>query len=589
MKDLLALNIYFKRYAGKMLFGVCCIVLSNVVGVYVAVFVREGLNEAVVHRQTAAGLGGDTLMGAVYGAAAGFVILLLMAAALKGLFMYLMRQSIVVVSRQVEFDLKNDIYHHYQRLDTAFYRSHFTGDMMARIGEDVSNVRMYVGPAVMYFANIIFTFITVISQMLLVNTPLTLWVLIPLPFLSYSIYHVSKIINRRNTDIQNQLSVLTTGAQETFAGIRVIKSFGAEAAFLADFSDKTREYKRLNLRLALVNSLFFPLMILLVGISTLMVLYLGGKAVQAGTFSAGNIAEFILYLNMLIWPVASLGWTTALVQKAAASQKRINEFLEYPVEADSAHLPAFQFQKHIQLQDVGFTYPGAMKPALSGLNLVVPKGTILGITGKTGCGKTTLAHLLTGQSTPDTGKLLYDNDAPQAYARKDFNRCIAYVPQDVFLFSDTLAENIAFGLAEGEATDEKILAAAMMAGLGRDIAQFPLGLKTMLGERGVLLSGGQKQRVSIARALIKEAELYIFDDCLSAVDADTEREIIQSLTQKLQGKTAIIISHRLASLQEANQIILLEEGKIAESGTFAELIRAGGSFSELYQLQSSTN
>ena len=239
MKELLALNIYFKRYAGKMLFGVCCIVLSNMVGVYVAVFVREGLNEAVVHRQTAAGLGGDTLMGAVYGAAAGFVILLLMAAALKGLFMYLMRQSIVVVSRQVEFDLKNDIYHHYQRLDTAFYRSHFTGDMMARIGEDVSNVRMYVGPAVMYFANIIFTFITVISQMLLVNTPLTLWVLIPLPFLSYSIYHVSKIINRRNTDIQNQLSVLATGAQETFAGIRVIKSFGAEAAFLSDFSSKT--------------------------------------------------------------------------------------------------------------------------------------------------------------------------------------------------------------------------------------------------------------------------------------------------------------------------------------------------------------
>ncbi len=589
MKELLALNIYFKRYAGKMLFGIFCIVLSNMVGVYVAVFVREGLNEAVVHRQTAAGLGGEALMGAVYGAAAGFVILLLMAAALKGLFMYLMRQSIVVVSRQVEFDLKNDVYHHYQQLDTAFYRAHFTGDMMARIGEDVSNVRMYVGPAVMYFANIIFTFITVISQMLLVNTPLTLWVLIPLPFLSYSIYHVSKIINRRNTDIQNQLSVLTTGAQETFAGIRVIKSFGAEAAFLSDFSSKTREYKRLNLRLALVNSLFFPLMILLVGISTLMVLYLGGKAVEAGTFSAGNIAEFILYLNMLIWPVASLGWTTALVQKAAASQKRINEFLDYPVEADSTHLPPFQFQDRIHLQDVGFTYPGAIKPALSNLNLVIPKGSILGITGKTGCGKTTLAQLLTGQSIPNTGKILYDDAQPQAFSRKDFNRHVAYVPQDVFLFSDTLAENIAFGLAEGEATDEKVLAAAMMAGLGRDIAQFPLGLKTMLGERGVLLSGGQKQRVSIARALIKEAELYIFDDCLSAVDADTEREIIQSLTQKLRGKTAIIISHRLASLQEAHQIILLEEGKIAESGTFAELIRAGGSFSELYQLQSNTN
>ena len=589
MKELLALNVYFRRYAGKMLFGVFCIVLSNMVGVYVAVFVREGLNEAVVHRQTAAGLGGEAMMGMVYTAAAGFVVLLLIAAALKGLFMYLMRQSIVVVSRKVEYDLKNDLYNHYQRLGLSFYRSHFTGDMMARIGEDVSNVRMYVGPAVMYFANIIFTFITVITQMLMVNTELTLWVLIPLPFLSYSIYHVSKIINRRNADIQSQLSVLTTASQETFAGIRVIKSFGAESAFFGDFSAKTEEYRRLNMRLAVVNSLFFPLMILLVGISTLMVLYLGGRAVEAGTFSAGNIAEFILYLNMLIWPVASLGWTTALVQKAAASQKRINEFLEHDTEKDETSAAPFCFNRQITLKNVGYTYPGAVKPALSNINLKVTKGSILGITGKTGCGKSTLAQLLTAQNTPGSGEILFDDIAPQAFSRKDFNSHIAYVPQDVFLFSDTLAGNIAFGLAEGQETDEKIEEAALQAGLGRDIAQFPLGLKTMLGERGVLLSGGQKQRVSIARALIKDAELYIFDDCLSAVDADTEKEIIQSLTQKLEGKTAIIISHRLASLQAAGHIVLLDEGRIAEEGTFSELVRAGGSFSELYKLQSNTN
>ena len=589
MKELLALNVYFRRYAGKMLFGVFCIVLSNMVGVYVAVFVREGLNEAVVHRQTAAGLGGEAMMGMVYTAAAGFVVLLLIAAALKGLFMYLMRQSIVVVSRKVEYDLKNDLYNHYQLLGLSFYRSHFTGDMMARIGEDVSNVRMYVGPAVMYFANIIFTFITVITQMLMVNTELTLWVLIPLPFLSYSIYHVSKIINRRNADIQSQLSVLTTASQETFAGIRVIKSFGAESAFFGDFSAKTEEYRRLNMRLAVVNSLFFPLMILLVGISTLMVLYLGGRAVEAGTFSAGNIAEFILYLNMLIWPVASLGWTTALVQKAAASQKRINEFLEHDTEKDETSAAPFCFNRQITLKNVGYTYPGAVKPALSNINLKVTKGSILGITGKTGCGKSTLAQLLTAQNTPGSGEILFDDIAPQAFSRKDFNSHIAYVPQDVFLFSDTLAGNIAFGLAEGQETDEKIEEAALQAGLGRDIAQFPLGLKTMLGERGVLLSGGQKQRVSIARALIKDAELYIFDDCLSAVDADTEKEIIQSLTQKLEGKTAIIISHRLASLQAAGHIVLLDEGRIAEEGTFSELVRAGGSFSELYKLQSNTN
>lgn len=585
MKELLALNIYFKRYAGKMLFGVFCIVLSNMVGVYVAVFVREGLNEAVVHSRTASGLGGEALIGIVYASAAGFVVLLLLAAALKGVFMYLMRQSIVVVSRKVEFDLKNDIYNQYQRLGVSFYRAHFTGDMMARISEDVSNVRMYVGPAVMYFANIIFTFITVITQMMMVNTELTLWVLIPLPLLSYSIYHVSKIINRRNADIQNQLSVLTTASQETFAGIRVIKSFGSERSFFEDFSAKTEEYRRLNMRLAVVNSLFFPLMILLVGISTLMVLFLGGKAVEAGTFSAGNIAEFILYLNMLIWPVASLGWTTALVQKAAASQKRINEFLDYPVEVESDHILPFQFHHQITWQNVTFTYPGARKPALTDINLVIPKGKILGITGKTGCGKTTMAQLLSCQSVPDSGKILFDDVPPLDISRSDFNRHIAYVPQDVFLFSDTLAGNIAFGVAEGEESEEKITEAAMMAGLGRDIAQFPLGLKTLLGERGVLLSGGQKQRVSIARALIKDADLYIFDDCLSAVDADTEKEIIQSLTSKLEGKTAIIISHRLASLQAADHIILLNDGVIEEQGTFADLVKAGGSFTELHQLQ----
>lgn len=590
MKELFALNVYFKRYAGKMLFGIICIVLSNMVGVYVAVFVREGLNEAVFHRQTAASLGSEALMGSVYTAALGFVLLLLLAAALKGVFMYLMRQSIVVVSRKVEYDLKNDIYHHYQRLGLSFYRTHFTGDMMARIGEDVSNVRMYVGPAVMYFANIIFTFITVIAQMLMVNAPLTMWVLIPLPFLSYSIYHVSKIINRRNADIQNQLSVLTTASQETFAGIRVIKSFGAEASFFEDFSAKTAEYKRLNMRLALVNSLFFPLMILLVGISTLMVLYLGGKAVEAGTFTAGNIAEFILYLNMLIWPVASLGWTTALVQKAAASQKRINEFLEYPVEEDStaSNQEVFQFNQDIVFHNVCFTYPGAAKPALQNISFSIPKGSIVGITGKTGSGKSTLAQLLTAQNKPDSGEILIDDTPPQAFSRSEFNRHIAYVPQDVFLFSDTLAGNIAFGLAEGEETDEKIRTAAQMAGLSRDIAQLPMGMDTLLGERGVLLSGGQKQRVSIARALIKDAEIYIFDDCLSAVDADTEKEILGSLTQRLQGKTAIIISHRLASFQSADHILLLDNGLISESGTFKELVNAGGTFASLYKLQNTS-
>ena len=572
-----------------MLFGIVCVLLSNAVGVYVAVFVREGINEASYHSNTAVGIGGDFLVKPALMAALGFVLLLLLVAALKGLFMYLMRQSIVVVSREVEYDLKNDIYQHYQQLGLPFYRSHFTGDMMARIGEDVSNVRMYVGPAVMYFANILFTFITIITQMILVNTQLTLLVLLPLPLLSYSIYRVSKIINRRNADIQQQLSTLTTAAQETFAGIRVIKSFGAEQFFHQDFSEKTAEYKRLNLKLALVNSLFFPLMILLVGISTLLVLYLGGVYAAEGRFSPGNIVEFILYLNMLIWPVASLGWTTALVQKAAASQKRINEFLHEPVDEDLEKGNPFDFQESIQFKSVGFTYPGSIKPSLSQLELTIPKGSIIGITGKTGSGKSTLAQLLTAQYLPDQGQLLIDGESIEYFAKKSFYQSIAYVPQDVFLFSDTLANNIAFGLAEETADSERIEEAARKAGLGREINSLPLGLQTMLGERGVLLSGGQKQRVSIARALIRDAAIYIFDDCLSAVDAATEASIIQSFVNALQGKTAIIISHRLASLQLADQIVLLEDGQIVAQGSYNTLLRENEAFLQLHRLQSTEN
>ena len=572
-----------------MLFGIVCVLLSNAVGVYVAVFVREGINEASYHSNTAVGIGGDFLVKHALMAALGFVLLLLLVAALKGLFMYLMRQSIVVVSREVEYDLKNDIYQHYQQLGLPFYRSHFTGDMMARIGEDVSNVRMYVGPAVMYFANILFTFITIITQMILVNTQLTLLVLLPLPLLSYSIYRVSKIINRRNADIQQQLSTLTTAAQETFAGIRVIKSFGAEQFFHQDFSEKTAEYKRLNLKLALVNSLFFPFMILLVGISTLLVLYLGGVYAAEGRFSPGNIVEFILYLNMLIWPVASLGWTTALVQKAAASQKRINEFLHEPVDEDLEKGNPFDFQESIQFKSVGFTYPGSIKPSLSQLELTIPKGSIIGITGKTGSGKSTLAQLLTAQYLPDQGQLLIDGESIENFAKKSFYQSIAYVPQDVFLFSDTLANNIAFGLAEETADSERIEEAARKAGLGREINSLPLGLQTMLGERGVLLSGGQKQRVSIARALIRDAAIYIFDDCLSAVDAATEASIIQSFVNALQGKTAIIISHRLASLQMADQIVLLEDGQIVAQGSYNTLLKENEAFLQLHRLQSTEN
>lgn len=587
MRELLALNIYFKRYAWRMLFGVLCIIGSNVVGVYVAVFVRQGLNDGLFHAGLAAGLGGNAIAGQALAAALGFGVLILLAAAGKGIFMYLMRQHIVVVSRLVEYDLKNDIYKHYQKLGLDFYRRNFTGDLMARIGEDVSNVRMYAGPAVMYFVNILFTFITVVIQMFAVNTQLTLIVLLPLPLLSYSIYHVSRIIHQRNSEIQQQLSVLTTSAQETFAGIRVIKSFGVEGFFNNDFNEKGREYKRLNLRLALVNSLFFPLMLLLVGISSLLVLYAGGLAAHAGKFSPGNIAEFMIYLNMLIWPVASLGWTTALVQKAAASQKRINEFLDTPPEQEPEDARPFLFEEEIQFRQVSFQYPGSRQPALQDITLGIPKGSIIGITGKTGCGKSTLAQLLMRQYEPTTGSIGIDGVPLQHIAKTDFRRHVSYIPQDVFLFSESVAENIAFG-AESGADRDKILNAAAMAGLSRDIDMLPQGADTMLGERGVTLSGGQKQRVSIARALVRDADLYVFDDCLSAVDAATEMDIINGFVKALKGKTAVIISHRMAPLALADHILVLEDGRISEQGNYRELLEAGGKFAALHRLQAET-
>jgi ATP-binding cassette subfamily B protein len=586
MKELSALNRYFVRYAGSMLFGVACIVLSNIVGVYVAVFVRQGLNDGLQNAR----LFGDTRSALMFElsltTAFMFGVAIVLVAVFKGFLMYWMRQSIVVVSRKVEYDLKNDIYSHYQKLGLDFYRQNFTGDMMARIGEDVSNVRMYVGPAVMYFANILFVFITVISQMFMVNTQLTMIVLVPLPFLSWGIYKVSRIINERNTAIQTQLSALTTLAQETFAGIRVIKAFGAESRFGQEFNTAGKKYRFLNMRLAMVNSLFFPLMVLLVGLSSLLVLYIGGTEVSKGGFTPGNIAEFLIYLNMLIWPVASLGWTTALVQKAAASQKRINEFLQHPAANNDEGLGQFELKKEISIKNLSFTYPGAQQQMLKNLNLSIEAGTVLGITGKTGSGKSTLAQLLMRQYEPDGGSIESDGIEFTQFSRTAFMRAMAYIPQDQFLFSDSIAQNIAFGIENAETDDETIRKAALLAGLGRDISQWPNGLETIIGERGVSLSGGQKQRVCIARALIRDAEMYVFDDCLSAVDAETESEIIESFLDRLKGKTAVIISHRITPLKLADKIIVLEHGQIAEEGSFKELISGNAYFAKMYQLQS---
>lgn len=568
-----------------MLMGIFFVFLSNIAGVWVPVLVRQGLDDAQFQSNWMAGSGMGSFVGGLIITALGFGLLIVLAAAVKGVFMYLMRQFIIVVSRHIEYDLKNDIYAHYQKLDTSFYRKNFTGDMMARIGEDVSNVRMYTGPAVMYFANIIFVFVTVIFQMFHVNPTMTLYVLLPLPFLSFGIYKVSTIINRRTTEIQTQLSLLTTFAQETFAGIRVLKSFGAEDHFNTAFEKEGKEYRRRTMRLAFVNSLFFPLMMLLIGLSNLIVLYLGGVEAAKGTFTTGNIAEFVIYLNMLIWPVASLGWTTALVQKAAASQKRINEFLLItPDSSQNGKLP-FQFENEIRFSNVDFTYEGSTVPALSSIDFVLPKGKILGITGRTGSGKSTIAQLVMRMYMPSKGVITIDGKPIDDLEIESFRHGVSWVPQDVFLFSDSIKENIAFGKEDNSTTDAEITLAAEQAGLTRDIENWPAGLETIIGERGVSLSGGQKQRVSIARALLRDAALYILDDCLSAVDAATEMEIVKNFSQRLKGRSAIIISHRAAPLAFADEILVLEEGKIIEKGSRDSLIAQNGEFAKMFKKQ----
>ncbi|MEY3860174.1 MAG: hypothetical protein RIS50_455 [Bacteroidota bacterium] len=573
MRELLFLNQYLIKYGKMMVWGIIFILLTNVFSASVPVLVRLGLDEALKQSLWITGKGDALASSLIFQTALAFGLGILLVAIIRGVCMYYMRQTLIVVSRQVEYDLKNRLYSKYQKLGESFYRKHMTGDLLSRTSEDVSNVRMYIGPAIMYFANMIFTFVVVIYQMAQANASLTVWVLLPLPFLSYSIYQVSRRMNLGNKQIQEQLSVLTASAQETFAGIRIIKSFGMENTFSAKFQSEGEEYKKRNMQLAKINALFFPMMLLLMGLSTLIVIYLGGKEVEKGAFTPGNLAEFVIYLNMLIWPVASLGWTTALVQKAAASQKRINEFLTADEHQEVAGKP-FVFDRDIAIQNLNFTYEGKTQPALKNLSLTIKRGEILGVTGRTGSGKSTLVQLLSAMyySSQDAANVLIDGVPLQDINLHDFRSHLAYVPQDVFLFSETIRDNIAFGIESGEIADDELQLAVNAACLQKDIPQWPQGLNTLLGERGVSLSGGQKQRVALARALVKRADLYVLDDCLSAVDAETERQIIDHLSLWLKDATAIIVAHRIAPLKMANRIVVLEEGAIIDIGTHEELL-----------------
>ena len=582
MRELLALNKYFKKYKKAFILGVICVFISNIFGIFVPAIIRTAIDDSVFH--AAVFIDANPFTKGLLWVFLGFGLLILFASIGKGIFTYLMRQYIIKTSRRIEFDLKNAIYDQFQKLSSKFFQENYTGDMMARVGEDVSNVRMYAGPVVMYVANLVFAFITVIYKMVSVNATMSAFVLIPLPFLSFLIYIISKKIHVYTAQIQAQLSTISTFAQESFAGIRVIKAFAVEDEFEEKLNEESEKFRSLNLKLAFVNALFFPLMQLLMGLSTLLVLYLGSKYVVEGTFSIGNFAEFIIYLNLLIWPVASLGWTSALAQKAAASQRRINYILDISPEDIHAGIP-FQFNDNISLKDVSYRFSDKTKDSLSHINLELPKGCKLGIIGKTGSGKSTLIRTIM-RELDASGDIVVDGRPLQDFTLDSFRRDISYVPQDVYLFSDTIFNNIALG---GDTHDETaVKLAASLAHLDLDFEQLKEGINTMLGERGVSISGGQKQRVSIARALMADAQLFIMDDALSAVDSETEYEILKNIYGHLQGKTVIISSHRVAAVSQADVVITMDEGKIVEMGSPAELLKSNGYFARQHKLQTKT-
>lgn len=587
MKNLFYLNKYFVKYKWHFLLGVIFVTLSNFFATKIPQTIREAIDFILASVQEAKASLAET--GAIDSALTNSLLLfagtVLGLALLKGFFMYFMRQTIIVMSRLIEYDMRKELFGKYENLDQSFFRKNKTGDLMARISEDVGKVRMYLGPATLYGINLITLFVLVITAMFQVNFDLALYTLLPLPFLSVSIYLVSSVINKRSERIAEQLSTLNSISQEVYSGIRVIKSYAKEDQFSKYFMGQSDEFKTRSLALANINALFHPLMILLVSMSTLITVVVGGIQVSKGNVTPGNIAEFVIYVNMLTWPVTAIGWVASIIQTAEASQKRINEFLNTDSRIVSSEDPITKaFEGNIKFENVSFVYPDTGIKALENVNFEIKAGQRIAILGRTAAGKTTIADLILRMYDVTEGRILFDGIDIKELDIDNLRQRIGYVPQDVFLFSDTISKNVAFGKLD--ATEEDIEKYTKYAAVHDDINGLPEQFETMVGERGVTLSGGQKQRISIARAFIKNPDVVILDDSLSAVDTNTEQQILNYFNTAIAGKTAIIITHRVYNMLDFDNILFLENAKIIEQGTHSELMSIDGAYKNLVMQQS---
>lgn len=587
MKHLAHLNKYLYKYRWRLIPGVIFVVISNYFGVLPAQVIRiafDLVKENIGVYRLFDSFERQELVYQVFGSTLLlFGIVVLMLSLIRGIFLFLMRQTIILTSRHIEYDLKNEIYNHYQQLDMAFFRRNNTGDLMNRVTEDVNRVRSYLGPAIMYAINTLVLSIMVIVAMVNVNPKLAMYSLLPIPILTALLFVVNKIINRRSERIQRQLSTLSTFVQETFSGIRVIKTYSREQDKMDGFDHESEQYKKHTLSLVKAEAFFFPLILLLIGLSTIITVYVGGLEVARGSITSGNIAEFIVYVNQLTFPAMALAWVTSLVQRAAASQERINEFLKTEPAIHSGNRLAAKTHGNVRFDKVSFTYPDTGIKALDEVSFDLRPGQVLAIIGRTGSGKSTIANLLMRMYDTDSGTITVDGVDIKEYNLQSLRQQIGFVPQEVFLFSDTITNNIAFGL--DTATDEQIAQAAKDAAVYDNIVNFEQGFNTSLGERGLTLSGGQKQRVSIARALIKEPQILVFDDCLSAVDTSTEEEILQNLSRVMAEKSSIFISHRVSTIKNADRILVLDQGRVIEEGTHDELLQLQGAYFELHEKQ----